>query len=244
MPIRITLDHPDGSVHVEQLANNKNRIFVEPHDQGLFIPHRKWTTSYSLDLIKQIMNVKGLTHLCDEIMRDENPTYVQHRLEYDILSYFDKGAFDNKRVLEIGCGCGASTMVLRRMFPNTKIVGVELVNKLLTVAKSRAKHYGCDNIYFYLSPNGSSLPDGIGVFDYAVMSAVYEHLLPNERRALLPKIWSYLKPNAVLFINQTPHRYFPFELHTTGLPLINFLPDRIAIYLAHKFSKRVQPDVT
>src|SRR5205085_4362018 len=59
---------------------------------------------------------------------------------------------------------------------------------------------------------------------------------------LLPRIWSHLKPGGVLFINQTPHRYSPIEMHTTGLPLINYLPDALAFSAARRFSKRINGD--
>jgi len=45
-----------------------------------------------------------------------------------------------------------------------------------------------------------------------------------------------------IFINQTPYRFFPFEGHTTRLPLINYLPDKLALICARKFSKRVSPN--
>lgn len=37
-------------------------------------------------------------------------------------------------------------------------------------------------------------------------------------------IWSHLKPGGAMFIYETPYRYFPIEMHTTGLPRINYLP--------------------
>jgi hypothetical protein len=75
-----------------------------------------------------------------------------------------------------------------------------------------------------------------------VLSAVFEHLLPRERDVLLPRIWSHLKPNGILFVNQTPHRWSPVEMHTTGLPLINYLPDALALRTACRFSGRINRD--
>jgi hypothetical protein len=72
-----------------------------------------------------------------------------------------------------------------------------------------------------------------------VLSAVWEHLLPSERPEVLKQIWSLLRPGGFFFLNQTPHRFTPVETHTTGLPLINYLPDRLALSFARKFSKRV-----
>jgi hypothetical protein len=68
-------------------------------------------------------------------------------------------------------------------------------------------------------------------------------LLPAERKALLPTVWAQLKPGGVLFLNQTPHRFAPVEVHTTGgVPLINYMPDPLALHCARTFSRRVRPD--
>jgi hypothetical protein len=69
---------------------------------------------------------------------------------------------------------------------------------------------------------------------------VFEHLLPDERRTLLPKVWAHLRPGGVLFVNQTPYRYSPVEVHTTGgMPLINYLPDRLTLHVVRRMCKRV-----
>ena len=62
----------------------------------------------------------------------------------------------------------------------------------------------------------------------------------GERPALLPLLWSHLNPGGVLFINQLPHRNSPIENHTTGLPLINYLPAGLAHRIALR-SKRTEP---
>ena len=53
-----------------------------------------------------------------------------------------------------------------------------------------------------------------------------------------------MKQGGVIFLDQTPYRWFPIELHTTGMPLINYLPDRITLYCARRFSKRVSFDAS
>src|SRR5438309_766029 len=112
----------------------------------------------------------------------------------------------------------------------------------LRVERLPDDYLGKSALEFFLSPSGTALPAGLGEFDYIVLSAVYEHLLPEERRILLPRIWSHLKPGGVLFINQTPHRYSPIEIHTTGLPLINYLPDALAYRFTQHFCKRINGD--
>ncbi|MFN2502510.1 MAG: hypothetical protein ABR530_10930, partial [Pyrinomonadaceae bacterium] len=100
---------------------------------------------------------------------------------------------------------------------------------------------GYSNIAFHVSPSGSELPAGIGEFDLVIFSAVYEHLLPVERQSVIPLVWKQIARNGYLFLNMTPHRFFPIEHHTTGLPVINYLPDPIAYWATRRFSKRTDP---
>ena len=45
----------------------------------------------------------------------------------------------------------------------------------------------------------------------------------------------------MLFVTDTPYRYYPVEHHTTGLPLLNYAPDRVAFAAARRLSSRVRP---
>lgn len=232
-----------ANINIEKLNSGKNKITVETKNKDLFIPHKTWETNYNQELIEEILNIKGPAYLCDEIMRDESPDYVQKSLKYNLLGYLNKQDFEcenftSKRILDFGCGSGSSTIILARMFPKTDIVGIDLEKDHLQIANSRAKYYGFNNLEFLLSPNGDNLPENIGKFDYIILSAVYEHLLPSERTNLITKLWNLLNTDGVLFINGTPHRYFPIETHTTGLPFINYLPNKLACLYAQNYSKR------
>ena len=237
------LTHPDATIRVEE-CSGKRMISVAPR-AGLFTPINKWVTNYPLELIEHVLGVKGPAYLCDEIMRDEDPLYLQHYFRWDILSYIKEENFAGRRLLDFGSGSGASSMVLARMFPQAKIVGLELVSESVELARHRAAFYGVEGrVSFQLSPDSNSLPRGIGIFDYIILSGVYEHLLPSERPVILALLWSHLKEGGVLFLDQMPFRWFPIELHTTGLPLINYLPDRLTLYCSRRFSKRVSPNAS
>ncbi len=240
MPIVLT--HPDGNVRIEELSSGKKRIEIQPVDQESYVSKYSWDTSYPVELIEKIFRVKGPAFLCDEIMREEDKTYLENYIKYALLSYFDLQNFDDKVLLDFGCGCGASTMILKRLLPNTQIIAVELLEEFLEIAKLRSNYYGFDRLSFIVSPESECLPDSIGEFDYVLLNGVYEHLLPNERNILLPIIWKRLKSNGVLFINDTPHRYSPIETHTTGLPMINYLSDQATLHLTRRVSKRIASD--
>jgi len=237
----ITLQHPEGEVVIEELSENRYRLRVTPA-AGQFVHFTDWTTSYPLDLIKLILEINGAAGLCFEIMRDEDPNFVQKFLKNDLFAYFTPADFEHKTILEFGCGGGASTHILARMFPASEITGVELVESALTVARARASAFKLENVSFRQSPSGDALPENLEKYDFVIFSAVYEHLLPHERPLIMKEVWKRLRPGGYLFINQTPNIRFPFELHTTMLPLINYLPDRLALAMTHRFSKRTRPD--
>jgi 2-polyprenyl-3-methyl-5-hydroxy-6-metoxy-1,4-benzoquinol methylase len=238
-----TLHHEEGSCLIEELADGRRRITVKPNE-GQFALAENWITRYPLDLIELMLEVHGAADLCFEIMRDEDPSLVQKFLKNDLFAYFTPADFENKSILEFGCGGGASTHILARMFPGARITGVELVESALRVARRRAEVFNLKNVSFQQSPAGDALPDNLGQYDFIILSAVYEHLFPHERKKILPQLWAHLRDGGYLFINQTPNSLFPFELHTTMLPLINYVPDSVALKMARHFSKRIKRNET
>lgn len=227
-----------AEVFVATLPSGRKRVWVEPRSRRLFVPFFSCVTAYPAALIQKIYAAKGAAYLVDEILRDESPGYVQHDLKWSLLAYVDEAEFADARILDFGCGSGSSSMTLARMLPTARITGIELEERLLSVARARAQFYRCDNLNFVKAAAPSQLPPDVGLFDFIVLSAVYEHLLPVERKALMPRLWRQLKPGGVLFLNGTPNRHFPLEMHTTGLPFINYLPDKWAHWAARHLSRR------
>jgi 2-polyprenyl-3-methyl-5-hydroxy-6-metoxy-1,4-benzoquinol methylase len=237
----ITLAHGDGRVVIEEIGSGLRRVSVIPNSDDTFVHDWTWDTAYPVDLIKTILHISGVGYLCFEIMREEDEKFVQKLITNDIAAYFGIDDFSNARILDFGSGSGASSVLLARLFPSARIVGIELVGEYIHVAEQRAKFYGLsDRVTFVRSPGPSMLPADLGTFDLVVMSAVYEHLLPAERSSIMPQLWKLVRKGGFMFINQTPDIRFPLELHTTMLPGINYMPDRLAHVAATRFSKRIK----
>ena len=231
-----TLSADEGEVEILTLADGLYRVTLKPHSSETYMPCSTCETSLPPDVIAVFLQ-SGFHYLCDALSRHDGPTAVSHTLRTQLLAYVGADGFSGKRMLDFGCGSGASTFGMAEMFPGLQIVGVELNAELVALGNRVLAVRGFPNVRFLASPDPNSLPDGIGTFDFIMLSAVYEHLLPQERRELLPLLWSRLNSGGILFINQTPHRYFPFEHHTTGLWFLNYLPNGITHLLARKISR-------
>jgi ubiquinone/menaquinone biosynthesis C-methylase UbiE len=232
----VTLEHPEGRVVVVGRASGRKRVSVELADPTAFMPAATAETHYPVELIEAILALRGPAMLGYSIRRAEEPSGLLETLRQYMLAYIDEAEFEGRRLLDFGCGSGSSTVALARLFPNTKIVAVDLDEQNVKVARLRARHHGVNNVTLRVSPDPLELPADIETFDFVCLSAVYEHLLPAERPVLMTKLWEVLHPGGVLFLNQTPHRYYPLEFHTTGLPLLNYLPARVAHLAARHLS--------
>ncbi len=235
---------PDGTVVVRERPDGQREVRVSPSSSSrIFVARDSCVTSYPVDLIEVVLQTKGLGWVCDEIAREEHPGYLQNVLWWTVRPNMSDDELRGRRVLDFGCGSGASTMILARLFADTEFVGVDIDESALRVAEGRRRHYGLGNITFRRSTDPNGVPDDLGVFDAVVFSAVLEHLLPAERLIIIPAVWSRVKPGGVLLVGETPHRFSPVETHTTGgLPLINYLPSRATLWAARRFSPKVSPE--
>ena len=232
----VTLRAAEGTATLEALPDGRLRVTLHPFDENLFLPRRSAETSLPRAIVEALLR-QSFVRLGDALARHEDPRYVIEAVTDQLAAYCEASDFAGKRLLDFGCGTGASTACIAAMFPQTEVVGVELDAESVAIARRIAAWRGLANARFEVSPHGAALPAGIGRFDYVMLSAVYEHLLPEERRLVLPMLWSAMRRGGVLFVNQTPHRFFPYEHHSTGLWLINYLPDRVALFLARRFSR-------
>ena len=255
---QVEIDCGIARVRIDATGDGTNRVRVEAMASAPALNDDEWTTAYPVALITELLKAKGPAWLLDEIKRDESPAYVQPELELGMLAYSAPEDFKNARILDFGCGLGSSTMILGRLFPDSTIVAVDFVQQFVEIARSRSEFWEdrlgktgtpFANVRFAVSPDSDSLPDGLGLFDAIVLSGVFEHLLPGsggsggERAAVMSLLWSRLKPGGVMYVNQTPWRWFPWEIHTTRLPLVNYLPPYMVLRML-RFSKQVAADAS
>jgi 2-polyprenyl-3-methyl-5-hydroxy-6-metoxy-1,4-benzoquinol methylase len=233
----IQIEREEGIVSIrKQDDDNLLLVTLLPLSPALYIPRRNCKTTFSLEMVQFLLQRSDFAWLCDNLARHEDS--VPGVLKHQLFSYFTHDDLKGKRLLDFGCGSGASTLALARMLPQTQIVGVELDADRIYTANRIKSFRSVGNVDFLCSPSGDKLPPQVGEFDFVMLSAVYEHLLPQERKIVLPLIWSVMKPGAAILINQTPYRYSPYEAHSTGLWLINYLPDKLTHFVVRHFAGR------
>lgn len=142
-----------------------------------------------------------------------------------------------KKVLEIGCGTGSSSIALAEQ--EATVYGLDVDDKSLVLAKHRTELYKLTDRIQLKKGNATEI-DRIyehDFFDIVIFFASIEHMTYDERIDSLKAAWTVLKKGGALCILGTPNRLWMFDSHTSYLPFYDWLPDEIA-YKYTRFSTR------
>lgn len=124
----------------------------------------------------------------------------------------------NEKVLDGGCGDGFYIMVLRHLYPNIEIIGIDYDERILSKAK---KHIHEDKKTKIIKTEIYKLPFKNDYFDKIILSEVLEHL--SDELSALKEIKRVLKNNGVLTITVPNHNY-PF-----GWDALNWIRERLGL---------------
>lgn len=129
------------------------------------------------------------------------------------------GKLRSKRVLDFGCGTGASTVALRQFCD--EIVAFDKDQESIDICKQRIReHCFEDGLAFYFADDIDKVKQELGTFDLVVANDVIEHIpltRPGLRKKIIKTLFHLLKTQGYLFINSSPNRLFPYDSHTTQL---------------------------
>jgi SAM-dependent methyltransferase len=94
-------------------------------------------------------------------------------------------------VLDFGCGPGSTTGLLRSLLGAKQVIGLDVSEGLLEVAKRESR----DPAVTFVTPD--SWPSGVQV-DLAYCNGVFHHIAPAERPEYVQFIRRVLRPNGIL----------------------------------------------
>lgn len=106
------------------------------------------------------------------------------------------------RILELGCGTGNFSLLLRAQFPQAELVLVDLSQDMLKQAEHKLQHLkttpeAAVGPMQFLSSGFMDLEFEPSQFDLVISSMALHHLLDEEKTVLYQRIFSWLKPNGL-----------------------------------------------
>jgi ubiquinone/menaquinone biosynthesis C-methylase UbiE len=106
--------------------------------------------------------------------------------------------FAGGRILDAGCGAGATLLILARSFPEAELVGVDLSDPLLTLARDSVGGTALEGQVRFQKVDVQDLPYPDASFD-VVLSAFMAHLV-QDPVGMLDELERVLAPLGVLFM--------------------------------------------
>ena len=100
------------------------------------------------------------------------------------------------KVLDLGCGTGTLTLMLKHAYPEAQITGLDGDPQVLAIARDKSR--GTD--IQWDEGLASTLPYLDSVFDRVVTSLVIHHLVTDDKRRAFKEIYRVLKPNGELHV--------------------------------------------
>jgi ubiquinone/menaquinone biosynthesis C-methylase UbiE len=104
----------------------------------------------------------------------------------------------DQRILEIGCGTGNLAILIKRLHPGAKVVGIDPDPKALARAQRKA---GRETLSMQLHRGfAEELPYSDASFDRVVSALMFHHLGPEEKEKTLEEARRVLKPGGSLHL--------------------------------------------
>jgi SAM-dependent methyltransferase len=124
-----------------------------------------------------------------------------------------------KRVLDFGCGTGATTAVLAMNC--SQVVAFDIDQRSIAACERRlTEHNLIGKVHLLCAADFENIVGKVGTFDFILLNGVIEHIPLSKiglRKKILQILFDILNSKGVLYINKTPNRLWPIDRHTTQL---------------------------
>lgn len=96
-----------------------------------------------------------------------------------------------RRIIDLGCGTGSTTLMLKQAFPEAEVVGLDLSPYMLVVAEMKAQKAGLKIQWLHSKAESVAFPDAS--FDLVAASFLFHETPPAISRAILRESFRLLK---------------------------------------------------
>lgn len=100
------------------------------------------------------------------------------------------------KVLDVGCGTGTLTLMLKQSHPFAEITGMDGDPQVLRIAREKSPGV----IVQWDEGLATALPYADAAFDRVVTSLVIHHLVSDDKRRAFQEIYRVLQPNGELYL--------------------------------------------
>lgn len=149
-----------------------------------------------------------------------------------------------KVILDAGCGTGYKSLILAEANPGAKIVGIDISEESVKLARKRLEHHGFDNAEFHILPI-EELPELDYQFDYINCDELL-YLFPDLAVAL-QAMKSVLKPDGIIRSNLHSSiqrfNFFCAQKVFTMMGLMNENPEDLEMEIVVETMKALKDNV-
>lgn len=194
----------------------------------LTVDGRVYTTRYSARVVRMLVERKGAQRA--PLYFPFKETRGRHFLA-PLFRYLGGRGARGLAVLEVGCSFGHVTEYLAEEPAVREIHAFDTDLAFVAIVRAKVEELGLARVreVAHLGSEATCrLPWPDGRFDLVLAVGVVEHLPARTRRAQVDEYYRVLAPGGHLAVLDTPNRLFPLETHSVGLPLVQWLPPRLA----------------
>ncbi len=155
------------------------------------------------------VEVKGIEALLYDVIMDVVSGFTYERFMEKVVRDMHIGTKDN--ILDLGCGT-ARNMLLMKRYTNSMIVGFDIGDIMLSIAKKKTKLY--KNIKIFKHDIRKPYPF-INTFDIVFISFVLHGFIDSDRDKIIKNAFVSLKEGGRFCILD----YNEFNLHDSSIPV-------------------------
>ena len=157
-----------------------------------------------------------------------------------IKKMIEKLPIDSENVLDIGCGIGWSSFVLKKNHPNLNIISTDLSQELLDVGKTL---FGEVNLKFFQQDFTKPELEFPFLFDYIVLLDVFEHLPIQIRKDFGSFIKKVIAQNGSLFLS-CPTIYHQGYLKENNPKGLHPIDEDVTLKDLISFAEEIEGEIT
>ncbi len=103
-----------------------------------------------------------------------------------------------RRILDLGCGTGTTTLMLKRRFPQAEVIGLDLSPQMLVMADHKARTTGIDIAWRHGNAMATGLP--VASCDVVCATLLFHETPPAVAKTILSEAFRLLTPGGQMLV--------------------------------------------